>query len=64
MRLAMAEGDNSTQALDLVIKLGGAAITDKAALETLRGDALQQAAALIKQCHDAGQRVVVVHGAG
>ena len=61
----MAKGDEpSTLTLDLVIKLGGAAITDKATLETLRGDALEQGAALVKQCREAGQRVVVVHGAG
>ena len=62
---AMArEGELSPFAVDLVIKLGGAAVTDKSMLETLRKDALEQGAALVKQCHEAGQRVVVVHGAG
>lgn len=56
--------DSSAVVLDLVIKLGGAAITDKSTNETLRVEDLRQGAALIRLCHDAGQRVAVVHGAG
>ncbi|KAK7108991.1 uncharacterized protein [Littorina saxatilis] len=63
--MSKSKGDNAADnTLTLVIKLGGAAITDKSVLETLRPDLLQQGAALIKRCHDEGQRIVVVHGAG
>ena len=48
-------------AIDVVVKLGGSAITDKAAFETLAAESLAAAAAAIAA---GGQRTVVVHGAG
>lgn len=50
--------------VDLLIKFGGAAITNKSKLETLCSDALQQGAELVRRCFEAGKRVIVVHGAG
>ncbi|KAL8613113.1 hypothetical protein ACOMHN_035054 [Nucella lapillus] len=58
-------GDESCAVVvDVVIKLGGSAITDKSSFKTLQEEQLQQGAALIKLCHDAGQTIAVVHGAG
>ncbi|XP_069110484.1 uncharacterized protein [Argopecten irradians] len=50
--------------IDLVVKFGGSAITDKHQLESLRKDNLVSAAATISHCVDHGLRCVVVHGAG
>ena len=50
--------------VDLVIKLGGAAITEKSKLETLNEHSLQQVAHLVLQIHLSGKTVVLVHGAG
>jgi hypothetical protein len=50
-----------------IIKLGGAAITDKARLETLQGDALRASCAHVAACARWAARgcdTVVVHGAG
>ncbi|KIZ03134.1 hypothetical protein MNEG_4828 [Monoraphidium neglectum] len=47
-----------------VIKLGGAAITDKSRLETLRPDTLASVAATVAALHRNGGGAVVVHGAG
>ncbi len=52
-----------------VVKLGGAAITDKTQLETLRAEVLATAAAqlaqAVKEDHSqSGSALIVVHGAG
>uniref|UniRef100_A0A0B7A0G1 Isopentenyl phosphate kinase n=1 Tax=Arion vulgaris TaxID=1028688 RepID=A0A0B7A0G1_9EUPU len=52
------------QVVDVVIKFGGSAITDKDSLETLRPDNLLLSAHCIRQCKDAGLSCIVVHGAG
>lgn len=48
----------------LLVKLGGAAITVKSRLESLRPVALEVAAGLVGNCRRRGVDVVVVHGAG
>lgn len=58
------DADFNKTSIDLVVKFGGAAITDKLSWETLRSDALHQGAQMLENCQKAGQRVVVVHGAG
>lgn len=50
--------------IDLVVKFGGSAITDKRCLETLREQNLTSAADVIRECVLRGLRCVVVHGAG
>ncbi|XP_050417970.1 uncharacterized protein LOC126831491 [Patella vulgata] len=50
--------------IDLVIKFGGSAITNKDILETTKLESLHWAANLMKVIHDKGLRCVVVHGAG
>ncbi|XP_060083584.1 uncharacterized protein LOC132562827 [Ylistrum balloti] len=52
------------ETVDLVVKLGGSAITDKCRLETLKQEELVSAADVIAQCVHRGLRCVVVHGAG
>lgn len=48
----------------MIVKFGGAAITDKSSLETLKPDQLDYGASIIEECYKLGQTVVVVHGAG
>ncbi|KAJ1447043.1 Aspartate/glutamate/uridylate kinase [Pelagophyceae sp. CCMP2097] len=48
----------------VVVKFGGAAITDKRALRTVDAAALAACAAAVADARRAGARVVVVHGAG
>ncbi|XP_033762287.1 isopentenyl phosphate kinase-like isoform X2 [Pecten maximus] len=50
--------------IDLVVKFGGSAITDKSRLETLKEDNLKLAVDVIRKCVERGLRCVVVHGAG
>lgn len=50
--------------VDLLVKFGGAAITDKSKLETIRPEALAAGAYMVKECLRSGQSVIVVHGAG
>lgn len=47
-----------------VIKLGGAALTNKSVLETLQDDALAAVAGTVAMLHQQGGGVVIVHGAG
>ncbi|PVD30746.1 hypothetical protein C0Q70_10021 [Pomacea canaliculata] len=58
------ESDRKSTTLDLIVKFGGAAITDKSSLETLKPDQLDYGASIIEECYKLGQTVVVVHGAG
>ena len=50
--------------LDLIIKLGGAAITEKDRLETAKLDEIKTAAKLVKRLNDNNVSCVIVHGAG
>lgn len=50
--------------VDLIIKFGGSAITDKNIFETIRRQELSIAAQCIKTCTDHGLKCIVVHGAG
>ena len=50
--------------VDLIVKFGGSAITDKSKLETLCDDSLRKAAELISLCHKQNLTCIVVHGAG
>lgn len=50
--------------VDCIVKLGGSALTHKGQLETVRPDALQRAAAIVKRLHAEGKSCIVVHGAG
>lgn len=49
-----------------IIKLGGALLTDKSRPYTLRQDILDQAAAEVKACLDAGliEQLILIHGVG
>ncbi|KAG7177687.1 Isopentenyl phosphate kinase-like [Homarus americanus] len=51
-------------AVDLVIKLGGSAITEKSLPETFKEAAIRESVKLVKLCVNKGLKVVVVHGAG
>lgn len=55
---------SNIQSVDVIVKFGGSAITDKGELESLKPNELRIASELIKQCHDAGLTCIVVHGAG
>lgn len=48
----------------VVIKWGGGLITDKSSLCTPNMTVLNQLAATVEKCHDAGLEVILVHGAG
>lgn len=50
--------------VDIVVKLGGSAITEKSQQETFKDAAISDAVTLIKLCVDEGLKVIVVHGAG
>lgn len=50
--------------VDLVVKFGGSAITNKTKLETLNEENLNKAAELIKECCQQKLTCIVVHGAG
>ncbi|XP_071537053.1 uncharacterized protein [Panulirus ornatus] len=50
--------------VDVLIKLGGSAITEKSQLETFKESAISEAVKLIKLCLNKGLKVIVVHGAG
>jgi isopentenyl phosphate kinase len=60
----MSASPSQTPPVECIIKLGGAAITDKTQLETLNEEVLDSAAATIASLHIRGLSVVVVHGAG
>ena len=51
----------SANPVDVVVKLGGSALTNKASFETLHADNLRDCCENIAQ---SGKRVAVVHGAG
>jgi isopentenyl phosphate kinase len=48
----------------VIVKLGGAALTDKASYRSLKREALDALAAAVGAAHARGVRLVVVHGAG
>jgi isopentenyl phosphate kinase len=50
--------------IDLIVKFGGSAITDKSKLETLNEESLTRAVELISLCHKQNLTCIVVHGAG
>ncbi|XP_059160067.1 uncharacterized protein LOC131943801 isoform X2 [Physella acuta] len=50
--------------VDIIIKFGGSAITDKNIFETIKSHELSIAAQCIKTCTDHGLKCIVVHGAG
>ncbi|XP_045168635.2 uncharacterized protein LOC123531596 [Mercenaria mercenaria] len=50
--------------VDLIVKFGGSAVTDKTKLETLDEESLRKAAELISQCYKQRLTCIVVHGAG
>ncbi|XP_067650128.1 uncharacterized protein [Haliotis asinina] len=54
----------SRRKVDLVVKLGGSAITNKNELEVLKQAELDKAALLIEECVKKNMICVVVHGAG
>ncbi|XP_046579503.1 isopentenyl phosphate kinase-like [Haliotis rubra] len=54
----------SCRKVDLVVKLGGSAITNKNELEVLKEAELNKAAILIEECVQKNMVCVVVHGAG
>ena len=58
--------DDSTSITEVscIVKLGGAAITDKTQLETLNEDVLNTVAAQIDHLIKCGERIIIVHGAG
>ena len=53
--------DKRSFGVDLILKLGGCAVTQKSSFETANITAIETAARIIKQ---APGRCVVVHGAG
>ncbi|KAH9499260.1 hypothetical protein Btru_003543 [Bulinus truncatus] len=50
--------------VDLIVKFGGSAVTDKKSFETLQPEIISDLAKCIKNCHEAGLTCIVVHGAG
>jgi len=50
--------------VDLVIKLGGSAITHKETLETMNHESLQAAIRIIQECEAKKLTYILVHGAG
>ena len=48
----------------LIIKLGGAAITDKKSLKTAKTDIIRKIAEQIKILHEQKYKIIIVHGAG
>ena len=48
----------------LIIKLGGAAITDKKSLKTAKTDIIKKIAGQIKILHEQKYKIIIVHGAG
>ena len=50
--------------IDLIVKLGGSAITNKSVFETVKMPELYKASQLIKSCIGKGLKCIVVHGAG
>ncbi|KAK8736851.1 hypothetical protein OTU49_004679, partial [Cherax quadricarinatus] len=50
--------------VDLLIKLGGSAITEKTQLETFNETAISIAVKMVKMCADKGLKLILVHGAG
>ncbi|XP_060600284.1 uncharacterized protein LOC132753777, partial [Ruditapes philippinarum] len=50
--------------IDLIVKFGGSAITDKSKLETLNEESLTRAVELISLCYKQNLTCIVVHGAG
>ena len=48
----------------LIIKLGGAAITDKKSLKTAKIDIIRKIAEQIKILHEQKYKIIIVHGAG
>ena len=57
----MAEEEVNT---DLVVKLGGSAVTHKECMEMLNSHNLAEVAILLNHCYQANRRFIVVHGAG
>lgn len=51
-------------AVRFIVKLGGAAVTDKGSFETLNQTALEQSVQQLKILYKTGARFIVVHGAG
>ncbi|CAL1529260.1 unnamed protein product [Lymnaea stagnalis] len=56
--------NNTNTFIDLIIKFGGSAITDKNTFETIKKEELLIAANCIRSCREAGLSCIVVHGAG
>ena len=50
--------------VDLIVKLGGSAITNKSVFETVKMPELYKASQLMRSCIEKGLKCVVVHGAG
>ena len=50
--------------IDIIVKLGGSAITNKSVIETVKMPELYKASQLIKSCIGKGLKCIVVHGAG
>lgn len=61
---ARATADRPRDLCHCIVKLGGAAITDKAQLQTPRPDVLDAVARQLGTLHQQQKRFVVVHGAG
>jgi isopentenyl phosphate kinase len=61
---ARATADRPRDFCHCIVKLGGAAITDKAQLQTPRPDVLGAVAHQLSTLHQQQKRFVVVHGAG
>eukprot|EP00210_Caulerpa_lentillifera_P003673 g3506.t2 len=47
-----------------IVKLGGAAVTDKSCFETLNESALEKSVQQLKVLYTSGVKFIVVHGAG
>ena len=50
--------------IDFIVKLGGAAISDKKAFEKEKPEALIQAARVLASCAKNGLKFIILHGAG
>lgn len=55
---------SKTRRVEVIVKLGGSALTDKTRAHTLHATHLQTALDLIARVHSSGLGLIVVHGAG
>lgn len=58
------EGGKASRRVDLVVKVGGSAITNKTVRQSFNDAAAHETAILFKQLHAERTTAILIHGAG